>query len=87
MFLRARDFNVENSTILLRKAIEWRQKAKPQNITLASVRETMDRGTIFMYGVDKSNRFVTTDKKKYIQFYSNPEAVVYYLLIKALLPG
>ena len=64
MFLRARDFNVENSTILLRKAIEWRQKAKPQNIALASVRETMDRGTIFMYGVDKSNRFVTTDKKK-----------------------
>ena len=86
MFLRARDFNVENSTILLRKAIEWRQKAKPQNITLASVRETMDRGTIFMYGVDKSNRFVTTDKKKntfnFIQIRR-----LYDLLIKALLPG
>ena len=56
MFLRARDFHVDASTQLLQKAIQWRKTTKPESIRLESVRETFDRGTMFVNGVDKANR-------------------------------
>ncbi|EKX32741.1 hypothetical protein GUITHDRAFT_156255 [Guillardia theta CCMP2712] len=55
-FLRAREFNCDKAATMLKNTIEWRNKIKPWEVTLESVRYVYDMNAAHFHGRDSQGR-------------------------------